>query len=77
MEQNKYGYVKQKGNRYFVNYGATTHFNSGFKSKKQWAEWLKEEFKKRGLDWQSYTSWKYRDSDKIFNLVSRAGRNSP
>ena len=73
MEKNQYGYVKQRGNRWFINHGASTNFNSGFKSLKQCDEWLLEEFKKRGLDWRAGHVWKYRDSDEIFKLVNRWG----
>ena len=74
MERNERGYLNQKGNRYFIKIGASTNFNSGFKTKEQFESWIKEEFKKHGLDWRTGYSWKYRAFSKVFNLVDKYGK---
>ena len=76
MEKNEYGYLRQKGNRWFIRVSSSTFCNSGFKSLEQFDEWIKEEFKKRGLDWRAGYSWKYRDYDKIFQLVNKLGKEA-
>ena len=73
IRKNQYGFIKQKGNRYFINFGATTIYNSGFKTKKQFNDWLDKEFKKYGLDWRAGYTWKYRNNEKVFNLVKYNG----
>lgn len=73
MEKNQNGYLRQKGNRYFINKGAITYFNAGFKSKEQFNQWIEEEFAKRGLDWRVKFIWKYKDEDKIYKLVNGNG----
>ena len=72
---NDYGFINQKGNRWFIKVGATTRFNSGFRSIKQFSSWLINEFKKHGLDWQSnHYTWKYLDNQNVFELVNGLGR---
>lgn len=73
IEKNNFGYIWQKGNRYFCKVGATTYFNSGFKSFEQFENWIEEEFKKHGLDWRAKYAWKYRDCQDFFILVNRKG----
>lgn len=72
-QKNEYGYVNQKGNRWFIRVDATTHLNSGFKSLDQFEIWLKEEFKKRGIGFKGNYTWRYSDCDKLFELVSKIG----
>ena len=76
QNKNEYGYLQQKGNRWFIRIYATTFRNSGFKSLKQFEEWIKEEFKKRGLDWRAGYSWKYKNCADIFVLVNKDGRDA-
>ncbi len=72
MTRTELGFI-QKGNRYFIQHGASTNFTSGFKSKKQFDEWIIEEFKKHGLDWRASFRWKYKDNQQFFILVKFNG----
>jgi len=71
-----YGYLNQKGNRWFIKVGAATVYNSGFKSIEQFEEWIKEEFNKRGIDWRDGYVWKYKDYDRTFHLVNKLGKEA-
>ncbi len=73
MEINKYGYIWQNGNRWYIKVGSSTNRSSGFKSKAQFEEWIKGEFRTRGLDWRAGYAWKYKDSNDIYELVSWGG----
>ena len=73
MEENQYGYIRQKGNRYFIRVGASTNHIAGFKTKTQFKEWIQEELRIHGLDWRVGYSWKYRDSDKTWELTKKDG----
>ena len=72
-ERNQYGYIRQKGNRYFIKVGASTNHIAGFKTKEQFEEWIKEEFKSHGLDWRAGYSWKYKDSQNMWELTKKDG----
>jgi len=72
LQRTDLGFI-QKGNRYFIQRGASTIFTSGFKNKKQFNEWLEEEFRKHGLDWRAVYRWKYKDNQQFFILVKFNG----
>ena len=49
METNQYGYINQKGNRYFIRVGASTNHTAGFKTKEQFNEWILGEIRTHPL----------------------------
>ena len=73
MKKNQYGYINQKGNRYFIRVGASINYTAGFKTKEQFNEWIEEEFKIHGADWRAGYSWKYKDSQDMWELTKKDG----
>lgn len=72
-----YGY-KQKGNRYFVSYGfgktATPDFVYGFKSKKQFNEWMRNINNiNLTLNWRAGYVWTFRGIAAEYRLCDRKG----
>lgn len=75
LEKNQYGYLHQARNRYFIRVGASVNYNAGFISLKQFEQWLANEFKKHGFNWQVGYNWKYVDSKQFCVLEDRYGNS--
>ncbi len=73
-QKNEYGYVNQKGNRWFIKVDGTIHLNSGFKSLDQFEEWIKEEFRKQDVEWRMGYTWQYKKNLKVFELANKLGK---
>jgi hypothetical protein len=67
------GYI-QKGNRYFLKWGATTKYNQGFRSKQDFCNWIDEKRDEYGFDWQAGALVKFKQFDQPFLLVDRSGK---
>ena len=66
-----YGGYEQNGNRYLVNKGAITSFTYGFKSIKQFEEWITT--KKSQIEWRVKYAWKFYNND-MMRLVDKMGK---
>ena len=74
MTTNEHGYLNQKGNRWFVQHGATTHFNAGFRSLKQFNMWINENWVKLGVEWKNNYEWTLKNKKDKFRLVNKYGK---
>lgn len=76
---NQYGFLFQNVNKYFCQInckggGIKTIYNSGFKNLEQFESWIAGQFSKRGLDYRVGYTWKYKDSEDIFNLIDKSNK---
>ena len=76
---NQYGFLFQNVNKYFCqincrNGGINTIFNAGFKNLDQFESWIGMQFSRRGLDYRSGYTWKYKDSDDVFSLIDKSNK---
>jgi hypothetical protein len=62
---------RQKGNRWFVQYGARTYYNKGFRSKAEADEWITSHG--RGIDWRVGYLFRLRGDDCDVRIVNKHG----
>lgn len=63
-----------RGCRYFVRCGATTHYARGFKSRQELKLWILDRHHARDIEWQAGYLLKFYDDERQVHIVDRKGK---